>query len=99
MHAAICDKRACYNTSTSALHTQNFPRRMYSTTCGAAASPPAQAGQHEAGTAVAFSRRAVLSAALAFAALPGTGLPAEAVQGYTAGRLPGMVKRSTMLCN
>ena len=88
MHAAICDKCACLYTSTSAPRVRKSPRCLYPVTCGAAA--PAQAGQNEAGTATALSRRAVLSAALAFAAMPVTGLPAEAVQGYTAGRLPGM---------
>lgn len=97
MHAAICDKCACLNTSTSAPRTRNSQRCLYPVTCGAAS--PAQAGQHEAGTATALSRRAVLSAALAIAAMPGTGLPAEAVQGYTAGRLPGMGDAHTMLCH
>lgn len=77
--------------SKSAPRNRRCPRAVNPVTCGADA-PPAQAGQHdaaEARTAITLSRRTVLSAAFATAATPLTGLPAEAVQGYTAGRLPG----------
>ena len=91
IHAAISDRCTCFSASTSAPRSQHAPRCLYPVTCGADA-PQAQAGQTEAAEArkaVVLSRRAVLSAAFASAAMPMTVLPAEAVQGYTAGRLPG----------
>lgn len=92
IHAAISDRCGCFSASTSAPQTRHAPRCLYPVTCGADA-PQAQAGQTEAAEArkaVALSRRALLSVVFASAAMPMIVLPAEAVQGYTAGRLPGM---------
>ena len=56
-------------------------------------APEGQASQSkgtEDTAVIALTRRAVLSASLASAAISGmSALPAQAVQGYTAGRIPG----------
>ena len=90
MPAVICDRCACFTASSSAPRIRKeFQSRCPVRCCTSATEAQgAQGKATENSTASAICRRTVLSAS--FASIPMLmGLPAQAVQGYTAGRIPG----------
>ena len=86
MSATMCERGACFAATTSAPRLSRRSQAARPVQCQA----KTEAKSAESNTDSTLSRRAVMSASLASAAVTLlTDAPAHAVQGYTAGRIPG----------
>ncbi len=89
MSAAMSERVACFAASTSAPRLQRSHQAARPILC-CASQEASQLTAADATSDNPLSRRAVMSASLASAAVTLlTDTPAYAVQGYTAGRIPG----------
>lgn len=89
MSATMCERGTCFAATTSAPRLSRRPQAARPVQCQAKTEAD-QSKAAENNTDSILSRRAVMSASLASAAVTLlTDAPAHAVQGYTAGRIPG----------